>query len=87
MLALLLPRPSLGRRRDTGLPGHRSRSPLEVTAQGDGWGGRGRVGDSIRDHRGDVELVELDLHINDEAFAVAAAEKLLALIGAAESSA
>jgi uncharacterized protein (UPF0261 family) len=37
--------------------------------------------DAIRASRGSVELVEMDNHINDEAFAVAVAQKLVALIG------
>jgi uncharacterized protein (UPF0261 family) len=36
--------------------------------------------DGIRRAHGSVELVELDNHINDEAFAVACAGKLLELI-------
>jgi len=36
---------------------------------------------AIRHHDGDVELLEFDAHINDEAFAAAAAAKLLELIG------
>jgi len=35
---------------------------------------------AIRTSRGNTELIELDRHINDESFAVAAAEKLLELI-------
>ncbi len=37
--------------------------------------------DAVRQHRGNIELVELPQHINDPEFATAAAEKLLALIG------
>lgn len=40
----------------------------------------------IQEHLRGVELVELDLHINDAAFAQAAAHKLLALMGAAQAS-
>jgi len=36
--------------------------------------------DAVRGHHGDVELLELDQHINDEAFAEAAARKLLELM-------
>lgn len=39
--------------------------------------------DAIRAHAKGVEVVALDLHINDPAFAEAAAHKLLALLGAA----
>ena len=35
---------------------------------------------AIRSHRGSTELIELDCHINDEAFAEAAAAKLLAMM-------
>jgi uncharacterized protein (UPF0261 family) len=35
---------------------------------------------AIRDNRGNVELIEIDAHINDEQFAQAAANKLLSLI-------
>lgn len=38
--------------------------------------------DGLRETRANTELVELDLHINDPAFASAAVERLLALIGA-----
>lgn len=38
--------------------------------------------DAIRASRGSAELIEMDNHINDEAFAVAAAGKLLALMSA-----
>ena len=38
--------------------------------------------DAIRAHHGSVELIEMDHHINDEAFAVAAAKKLLAMLSA-----
>jgi uncharacterized protein (UPF0261 family) len=41
---------------------------------------------SLRDNLGDVPLVELDLHINDAAFAEAAAAKLLELIAARKST-
>ena len=41
--------------------------------------------DAIRAGHGNVELIEMDNHINDEAFALAAAEKLLKLISAAQS--
>jgi len=37
--------------------------------------------DAIRASHGSVELIEMDNHINDESFAVAAAKKLLELIG------
>ncbi len=37
--------------------------------------------DGIRRSRGSVELIELDQHINDPAFADAAAERLLAMLG------
>ncbi len=37
---------------------------------------------AIRAHRGSVELVEIDAHVNDPAFAEAAARKLLALLPA-----
>jgi uncharacterized protein (UPF0261 family) len=43
--------------------------------------------EAIRAHRGDLELVEIDRHINDEAFAEAAANKLLELIKQAQESA
>ncbi|HWL74785.1 MAG TPA: Tm-1-like ATP-binding domain-containing protein, partial [Burkholderiaceae bacterium] len=36
--------------------------------------------EAIRTHRGSVELVELDNHINDPAFAEAAAKRLIQLI-------
>jgi REP element-mobilizing transposase RayT len=36
--------------------------------------------DSIRAHHGEIELVELDAHINDESFAAIAAHKLLSLL-------
>ncbi len=35
---------------------------------------------AVRDHHGDIELVELDRHLNDVEFADAAAEKLIALM-------
>ena len=35
---------------------------------------------AIRQHRGPVELIELDHHINDREFAEAAARKLLAML-------
>ena len=38
--------------------------------------------DAIRANHGSVELIEMDNHINDEAFAVAAAERLVSLISA-----
>ncbi len=34
----------------------------------------------VRDDHGQIELIELDNHINDEAFAVAAANKLVELM-------
>lgn len=40
---------------------------------------------AIRAHHGDVPLEELDLHINDEAFADAAAERLLELIRSSQA--
>jgi uncharacterized protein (UPF0261 family) len=41
---------------------------------------RAALYDSIRKHRGSAELIELDSHINDSEFAVAAAERLLAML-------
>lgn len=41
---------------------------------------RAALFDAIRQHRGPVEIVELDHHINDREFAEAAARKLLALM-------
>jgi uncharacterized protein (UPF0261 family) len=41
---------------------------------------RAALYDGIRRTHGSVELIELDNHINDEAFAAAAAERLLALL-------
>jgi uncharacterized protein (UPF0261 family) len=41
--------------------------------------------DSLRQHHGPVELIELDHHINDRDFAEAAARKLLALLAASRS--
>jgi uncharacterized protein (UPF0261 family) len=35
---------------------------------------------AIRANRGDIDVIELDAHINDNAFAEAAANKLLAMI-------
>ena len=42
---------------------------------------RAALFDAIRAHRGDVELIEMDNHVNDDAFAEAAAKKLLDLMG------
>ncbi len=42
--------------------------------------------DAIRAHAGSLEVAALDLHINDPAFAEAAAHKLLALMGVAARS-
>jgi uncharacterized protein (UPF0261 family) len=41
--------------------------------------------DAIRGSHGSAEVIEMDTHINDEAFAMAAAKKLLGLIAAAKS--
>jgi uncharacterized protein (UPF0261 family) len=41
---------------------------------------RAALFDAIRQHRGGLELVELDCHINDAAFAEAAADELLAML-------
>lgn len=48
---------------------------------------RGALFDAIRAHRGDVELLELDCHINDPSFAAAAAAKLLELMRSPSPSA
>jgi len=41
---------------------------------------RAALFDGVRRHIGPTELIELDSHINDESFAIAAAEKLLTLM-------
>jgi uncharacterized protein (UPF0261 family) len=46
---------------------------------------RAALFDAIRANHGEVELLELDQHINDPAFAEAAANKLIALLAAAKS--
>jgi len=38
--------------------------------------------DAIRDNRGDVELIELDAHINDSEFSERAANELIEMIQA-----
>ncbi|MEQ8786367.1 MAG: Tm-1-like ATP-binding domain-containing protein [Pirellulaceae bacterium] len=43
-------------------------------------GARAALFDAVRQHHGAVELIELDAHINDDAFAKAAANKLIALM-------
>jgi uncharacterized protein (UPF0261 family) len=43
-------------------------------------GARHALFDAVRQYRGNTELVELDCHINDAAFAAAAAQRLLAML-------
>jgi uncharacterized protein (UPF0261 family) len=48
---------------------------------------RAALYNAIRAHRGKAELVEMDVHINDPAFAEACAQKLLELMGQRQSTA